>query len=623
MDAQPTQLRINFVRHHPPMCLHLDLSGLWVLATPDSPATDDDAAAFLIDSGVPAEIRPHLGVCFPVRHLALLRRPPPGIRFSPEQNIRPLLDLIKNPPTQPATLTVGRTALVLEYERGDLAVREELDAPQAAAFVALSVPFVATAAAWARLDNFVRLPSVVATVALNLDGYLEIETSRPQLVEASPLRGLFRLDGSRFGLPLAAANQLTNQAGFVLEPLPPLEDPPATAPGIVLSTHTAADLRLLTTQLSHYGATAIAWQSGLGRRIAALAALEQLDAWPALIVTPPSGLWAWTRHLDMLGRSYALGNAAADVELTTYTQLARRPTIPAVLSIIFDSPTSPSAKDATSALRRLASRRDALRIIIESSWPDALTEQIALMELLRPGEFRSDVPLSLRYPPDVTTHATTHIDYYLARRSSADETPSPPFRRSRTITLEPSQAQEEALALASSRLLYCPPAQALAELLDLTTAGPPHAISPKITATANLLVTLRGSVAVVTRSRRALTLLRNILRPRAVTVVEPSSILAKNHELLTLFRVDHTWPDLREFDHVVVLDYPFSFTTLDQAVGPSSEAGPETVVLHLSGTLDDQLALLATRRALTSGVIDATAPPTLEEIAFLFDPQNS
>jgi hypothetical protein len=485
----------------------------------------------------------------------------------------------------------------------------------------MEAPFVATSAAWDRLDHLVRLPAIVARAELNLDGYLEITATRPQLVEASPLTGLFRIDGTRFGLPLAAASQLASQAGFVLEPLPPFDTIPDRTPQIELSEHALVDLDHLVTGLAHYGARVICWESGLGRRIVALAAIERLDAWPALICTPPSGLWAWQRHLDLLGHSYALGPSAADVELTTYTQLGHNRSTPSVLSIVFDSPNSDPARANAPALRRLASRRDTLRIAIESTWPESLEEQVAIMELLRPGEFRSDVPLNLRYPPDSDEHAREHIAYYLSLRSLSDSDSAPsPFRRSSTKVVELSESQDRAIDEAAERLADRPPATALSELLDLVTAGPPHAISPKITAALTLVHETKGSVAVVTRSKRAAGMLKNMLRPRLSTILEPSMLAPAIPEGVYIVRVDHVWPDLRAFDHVIVLDYPFSLATLDGAVGAAAEPGPATTVIHANGSIDDRLVVLATRRAMASGVIDATAPPSLADMAFLFDP---
>lgn len=600
------------------MRVSLELSGLWVIATPDPPVTDDDLAVVLTELAVAYEIRAHLGVCFPVKHLARVATAPPNVVWRPRPELAPLLDLVRHRPEEPATLTTGRTALVLEYSN-DHHVREELTPAQASAFVALGIPFVATAPAWDRLDAVVRLPDVIARASLHLDGYLEIETTRPQLVEASPLPGLFRIDATRFGLPRAMSEQLIHQAGFVVDPLPPPETipPHPLGSGIELSEHAAAEIDQLVESLAFTGARAIVWESGLGRRVMALAAIERLDAWPALIVTPASGLWAWQRHLDMLGHSYSLGPSAADVELTTYHQLARRGSTPSVLAIVFDAPSCPAARDTSMSLRRLASRRDAIRLAIESSWPQDVDEQIAIMELLRPGEFRSDVPISLRYPPDSTLHACQHIGAYLSQRRLADS-PSP-FRRSSTRVVELSEAQRVALDDAAAHLLDAHPTTALATLLDLVTAGPGHAVSPKIT-TALALADSPGATVVVTRSRRAATLLRNLVRPRPAVIVEPGdSVPPPAPERLTVVRVDHEWPSLRAYDHVIVIDYPFSFVTLDQAVGPSSQPGPSTTVVHAAQSLDDRLAVLATRRALDSGIVAAAAPPTLAEIAFLFD----
>ena len=629
MPDQPTQLRLGFTRPIKPMSIYLELAGLWVLATPDPPVTDDEAAAVLADQGLQLEIRPHLGICFPVRSLAALARLPDEVQLRPTTSLAPLLHLASRPSTDatPATLTVDAYGeLVLEWSYGGDDWSTGLDAEAAAALVALEAPFVATGRAWDLLDSLVRLPKVLARATLNLDGYLEITAPRPQLVEASPLPGLFRIDATHFGLPLAAASVLADQIGFVLDPLPPPDTPPRNPVlPIELSDHAQADLEHLVTSLCTYQARAVAWESGLGRRIVSLAAIDCLDAWPALIITAPAHIWAWQRHLDLLGHSYSTSSSHADAQIITYATLAAERAPHSALSIIFDAPNSPEARAAAPALQALAGLRDTYRIAIESTWPVDLSEQLAIMELLRPGEFRSDLAVAVRYPPDSERRAAEHVDHYLSRRSfSTPGSAPPPFRRSSTKVVQITESQLLALDDASNRLLHVPPATALAEVCDLVTAGPAHALSPKLSAAATLVRTtaaLGQHVAVLTRSKRAATLLASLLRPLPTRLVDPASPPPPADDTVSIIRFDRQPPVLSHFDHVIVLDYPFSLSALEQAVGPAREAGPATTLIHAAGSIDDRIAVLASRRAEASSVTDDLAPPNLEEIAFLLDPR--
>ena len=105
-ESQPTQLRLGFTRPQPPMRWYLDLSGLFVLITPDAPATDDDVAAALADIGATPEIRPHLGVCLPASQLRRLANLRADITVTAADAIYTLWQLVKYPapPSLPATL---------------------------------------------------------------------------------------------------------------------------------------------------------------------------------------------------------------------------------------------------------------------------------------------------------------------------------------------------------------------------------------------------------------------------------------------------------------------------------------------------------------------------------------
>ena len=179
------------------------------------------------------------------------------------------------------------------------------------------------------------------------------------------------MDATHFGLSLAARDALAAaQSGLVIDPMPPLEVPPPTPPALDLSGHALTDLEDLARDLSAYQAQVVCWESGLGRRVFALAAIDRLDAWPTLIVTSPAQLWAWQRHLDLMGRTHSLRHTDADAHLVTYHDVIYRRSLPATPSIIFDQLSSDEAQPAYPSLRRLAGLRDTFRLSVESDWPD-------------------------------------------------------------------------------------------------------------------------------------------------------------------------------------------------------------------------------------------------------------
>jgi hypothetical protein len=80
--------------------------------------------------------------------------------------------------------------------------------------------------------------------------------------------------------------------------------------------------------------------------------------------------------------------------------------------------------------------------------------------------------------------------------------------------------------------------------------------------------------------------------------------------------------DLRSFDEVVIIDYPWSMETLEAAVGAAGdETGPGRVsCLHTPGSIDDRLALMSARRRELSG--NGTGPPDEEETRYLLTPRD-
>lgn len=610
------------------MSWHLDLSGLFVIVYASRPTVDEEVIDALSDLGVSVEVRGPLGICFPVARLRALSALRHDIEVACTPEMQALWHLVRYPasPNMPATVVrFDDERLLLEWENAGQSYAEYLHVEQVLALLAAEIPFVATAEAWALIDASTRSGTVVGRVALNVDGFLEISTARPQIVESLPLPGLFRIDATHFGLPLASSTSIDLAPGLLSAPLPPLELPPPPASSLELSGHHRADLEDIAVALCAYQSRVINWESGLGRRVFALAALDRIDAWPALIITPAAQLWAWQRHLDLIGRTYSLLHDQADAQLVTYAQLRRRRNIAPTPAIIFDQLTGNEAQSVRPALLRTTSLRDTIRIAVENTWPEELEAQIAALEILRPREFDSSVPISVRYPPNAKTRAEEHVGFYLATRRHADSDTDPrPFRRSTTRVVYLSSEHHQAIARASSQLIGAAAPEALAQLLDVVTAGPRSLLSPKVTAAAHLARTEAASgrsCAVLTRSKSAATLLRQLARPTPVTTQSSAQEAHAVRGTITIITFSLTWPDLRDFDHVIVLDYPWSLATIEEAVGPASAPGTDLVtVIHAPNTYDDALAVFASLRRESADFKDSLAPPSIDEIAYLLTP---
>lgn len=628
--GRPVQLRIGFSSPNKPQTLYLQLSGLLVLVEPDD-ANYDLAAEYLVAAGIPATIDPGKGLHFPVKHLSSLSSLPNQVFLSADRLLAPLVELVQNPSADnlPATLILDPSgSLQISWFDGSLNHEEDFMPEASAALLNAEIPFVATSETWDALKEHCRLPLLAGRARVNLDGFIEISATKPQLVETSPLPALFKLDDTHFGMPLDHASSLDRDHSFAWEGhRPSLESSfslPSSLPESILKR--SEDLKDVLHSLSAQRAAVLAWDSGLGRRVFALAAVESLDAFPLLIVTSPSSLWAWERHLDLFGRTYALSHDRSDVHIITYRDLAARPVLSSPSAIIFDrlSKAVEHLPETTSALHKLDGLLDAYRIACEDSFPSKPDDAIHVMSILRPGEFRSDVPIVQRYPINPSQRAQEHIDAYMVRRGNGLEKSAKfDFKRSTVLALQPTEAQEVAFEQALSRPRD--PADMLAEMLSITSSGPAHATSPKVVAAAaqaQRAAQERRPIVLLTRHQRTSQLLKAMLRPLPVVCAEPGEPISPSSPI-TVLRYDSDLPSLKAFQDVVVIDYPWSSDILERAIGSAQEQSwPQKVTcLHLENTIDDRVAVLAARRRERSAVLDGTAPPSAEELAYLLVPR--
>jgi hypothetical protein len=640
---RPVQLRLGLERPVEPYTLSLLLAGLQVLTNAPGGRTGD-VWAQLAACGIPVESYDSgSGVSFPVKHLALLAALPETTSVRVDEALTPLWEAIINPPEDDVPLTLERLPrgeLALRWRSGNMPRFCEVRPETVPALLSCDIAFVAAPDAWMRLRECTRLPVQAGRARVNLDGYIEIVSSKPQLVEASALPGLFRLDDTHFGVALPYADAVDDAPGFSWDgQRPTVERGPRDLPTlpVALSTHASADLRALTDRLAATRAAAVVWDPGLGRRILTLAALEALEAWPALIVTAPAGVWMWQRHLQLLGRRGSLTSDSADARIVTYLDLSRGAAVGDPTAIVFDEPgvgegATVAARDGCNRLRGIL---DAYRVAVCSTWPDDdAAAQIGIMGLLRPGEFRSDIPLAIRYPLRPGERASEHAAAYLTRRRVDDPgRDATEFRRSSVHVVTPTSAQTDGIARLSAELEGgSAPATVLAEMLSMVTVGTTHTTSPKMAAALELAggAVRRGvRVAVVTRHHAVATMLPLLLSPAQVSVVDAAAgqrgVDDAAGSQVCVVRFETTLPSLHSFDEVIVVDYPWSTAVLDAAVGVphAPGAGPAQVtVVHAAGTVDDRLAMLATARRERGGW-DDPAPPSEDETWWLLAPRQS
>jgi hypothetical protein len=558
------------------------------------------------------------GVSFPVKDLPLVISLTDRISVIPSESIAAMWELLVNTPDggSPVVLELDTSmTMTLSWQCQGREFFESAPVSSTPALMALGVPIVAADSTWQQLLSLSHLPVVIGRIRMNLDGFLEIDASMPQKVELSNIPALFRIDDTHFGVPVSYAPALDSVPGLVWASRKPTFPSPVNLSGLPmdLSAHAKADLSSLANSLSSLRAQAVVWSPGLGRRVFCLAAVEVLDAYPLLIVTEPHAVWAWQRHLSLVHRAGSLSNDRGDVHIVTYHDASARARIASPAAIIFDSlddiMQNPSIVES---LHRLDGLVDAYRIACLSSFPDDIEEAIALMSLIRPVEFREHIPATLRYPVRPEQRAAEHVQAYKSERSEGS---TGGFRRSRVEVLDSPDKLLEAMDASYETIKD--DTDLLAELTRLVSVGQSYAVSPKISRAvelAKLAFNESRSIALVTRHEQTAQMLHSLLRTHKVPVVtNPVG------DSPAIVRYASRIPDLRGFNEVVILDYPWSTSLIDDAVGsPLDENAPDCVtVLHLRDTVDDRVAMLAARRREQAQVADVSAPPSKQEVNYL------
>lgn len=558
----------------------LALSGLWVLVD-TSPLQHQSALAHL--SSVGASFRDDGAVvAVPARELPLLARLDPAVEVVTDHQLHALWQTVLNPPDTPASVEVLAGDLRISWPSGRRRFDEVLFDDAVPALLAMELAIVASDEAWARLSTSSSLPVAVGRCMVTTDEYVLIDASKPQLVEAAPLSGLWRMNDTRFGLPLAYAHQLDSARGFIWDgPRPPSEMRSFTLPDVPLSASARLTAQELSERLASFRAALLVAPAQSSRRVAVTSAMRAAMMEDTLIVCAPWAIWAWSRAASLCGLK---------VRFATYLDLSLGNDVGTPDSVVLDDLGLQPA-----SLRRAASSLDslnAMRIVVASELPDGVEESLALFARLKPSEFRDDIPLQVRYPVDPPRRAVEHMRPYLVRSA-----PSPGgFSRLHIEVLALSQDLIHACTLltSSSRAR-------VEDLSAIVSVGSSSAVSPKLASAHALVsktVSAQKTVAVLTRHPRFATLLSALCRTANLEILDVRGQDTTEETLhssaIVIF--DKGVPVL-DVDMVVVIDWPYSTSALDAAVPlpMHPDKGPVVVVLHVAESIDDRFALRASR----------------------------
>jgi hypothetical protein len=580
----------------------LRLEGLTVVAvTVDG--DPDDARRYLSELGI--DVRGHgtgQELAFPAAQISLLEQVDPAVELRAEPRLAPLVHLARAGSSAAATLEAtpaGRLRLSLWDAGSPTSV--ELDDSVAAAVCCADLPFTATAQAWAILEERAGIPHTIGRASMGHDGFVEIAAARPQLVESSPIVGLFRIADDRFGVAAPLAGRLRDIRGIAWDTDPPEPDPPSgdelDGIGVQLGPASRRLAGRLVDRLGTWGAAILCAPHGHGRRPVVAAALEGLDLWPALVVCGPEALWVWSRVVTSFGRRPSVTrDADCDARLVTWLDLAGGAALDTPASVVLDGLDTGDAQRVVhgSGASRLDALGDVARVGVTSRWPDDPEAACRAANLVRPVEFDLGTrPLSWRYPLRPVERSSEHVRAWTVSPTGEPDRGGG-FRRSRVRTVTMSEPQQRAFDALRMDLSVAGDA-AMGAALDINSAGVGSSISPKLAMIVEEVHASAGPVAVWTPSRRAAVLLRGALRGQRVSVCDPAdaaTVLA-GADSSSIVVVCGAHPgDLRGAHTVIIDTLAVGFDELDAAVGPSHLDGGarDVVVVHAHGGIDDRIA---------------------------------
>lgn len=468
------------------------------------------------------------------------------------------------------------TPAVLEVVSGDLRLAwtsdtgrfdEVLDNQAIAALLASDLPFAASDQAWALLSRHSSLPVVVATARKSPYGFYLLQSSKPQLLAAAPLPGLFQVSHTVFGVSSAYEKELLSAPGVKVEKYlytskPEVDD--SFLKDLSDSTHATA-LDVLECLQNRSGVVLVS-PPGSSRRVSALAALAALGATPVLVVSPPWGVWAYRRAADFLG-------VKESVQAITPKQLTSMTAPPEFGSVIIDDPLLGQVS-YNEAISRLDSV-DTYKVAVCSSWPVSETEQLFLLARIRPQEFDDKVPVSLRYPHSPHERFTEHLRPFVRRSLSASGSSS--------LSVEvfdlPSLILEH---IASNSLSF-------KEVSLSVSFGTPQHTSPKFAAAVSHINRCRqlGKTAVVLSvHRELLEALSGLMSPLDLLPLDAS----RSKDGLALCLMSKEIPDLSGFNEVILVEWPESIALLEKALANPGDSQSRIVILHARSSIDDVLA---------------------------------
>lgn len=494
--------------------------------------------------------------------------------------------------------------LNINYNHRGSTLNDHLPLDLLPAFLSLEIPYRATTSLLELIRNYNTYPYIVGRAFRDMDDFLRIDTVSPQLLEEAKLPGLFKISELSYGIALNYQEELESVKGIIVEykNYKILNEEKIKLP-YELSEHSGERLKEFENKLLVNKSQVVVWEKGLGRRVFCLAVMESLENYPLLIISQASGVWAWKRHISMIGRSGSLTSSDFDIQIVTYDDVKRGVVINSPRAIIYDDVEKIiQDKELLRALRIMDGVMDAYRIGCCNEFPIDSKDQNSIMSLIKPFEFSSEVAIIDRYPLNSELAFKQHIQpYILKSENGLGSKSAKTFKRSSVEVVEFDDVFVEKIdkLVENNDISF----DFLSRLMECISTGSDEFISPKVVKVLELIkkeeIDIASRTIICTRFEKTQRVLRMLLSSISPELLTLENFASKKNSRVAILKFDEVLPDLQDYENVIIVDYPWSFSVIEKAVGSAdSKKGSLNVsVIHLKNSIDDRLSIFGARRS--------------------------
>ena len=110
------------------------------------------------------------------------------------------------------TLSYENSEFNVGWKEGNIYYNEVISKNSIAAFLKLELNFTADAITWGEITRSVYAPANIGSAKISFDGFVEINTNFPQLIETSGISTLFKISEYKYGCPISSIDEFPSKS---------------------------------------------------------------------------------------------------------------------------------------------------------------------------------------------------------------------------------------------------------------------------------------------------------------------------------------------------------------------------------------------------------------------------